>query len=267
MPTSRPLLAANWKMNPLSSEAAVELARGVLGAAREGADRVEVVLFPPYPWLLPVARVLEGSGVGLGAQDCHWEASGAFTGEVSAAMLAGWCGWVIVGHSERRIHLAESDDMVARKAVAGLAAGLRVILCVGEREEEFLAGRTEAVIERQLQAGLGGVELPEGAELVIAYEPVWAIGTGRNADPDHADRTLGMIRRTLVAVLGQQGMRVRVLYGGSVNADNVVAYVRLPSCDGCLVGGASLRAMEFSRMIAEVAASTTMVAEGREGGE
>ncbi|HLH67597.1 MAG TPA: triose-phosphate isomerase [Candidatus Dormibacteraeota bacterium] len=267
MPAPRPLLAANWKMNPLSAEAAAELARGVLAAARDHADRVEVALFPPFPWLLPVAQVLAGSGVGLGAQDCHWEPSGAFTGEVSAAMLSGWCGWVIVGHSERRIHLAEGDDVVARKAAAGLGAGLQVILCVGEREEEFLAGQTEAVIERQLRAGLDGLEPSQGARLVVAYEPVWAIGTGRNADPDHTDRTLEMIRRVLKAVLGRSGAEVRVLYGGSVNAGNVAAYVRLPSCDGCLVGGASLKATEFSRMITAVATSSATVAEGREGGE
>ncbi|HZV48383.1 MAG TPA: triose-phosphate isomerase [Candidatus Dormibacteraeota bacterium] len=264
MPASRPLLAANWKMNPLSAGAAAELAGDVLPAAREHAGRVEVALFPPFPWLLPVARVLEGTEVGLGAQDCHWEASGAFTGEVSAAMLAGWCDWVIVGHSERRIHFGEDDGMVARKAAAGLAAGLDVILCVGEREEEFVDGRTGAVIERQLRAGLEGVEARGGRRLVVAYEPVWAIGTGRNADPDHAGRTIGLIRRTLVDVLGRPGQEVRVLYGGSVNAANVASYVGLPTCDGCLVGGASLKAAEFSRMIAEVAALPRAVAAGEE---
>ncbi|HZU18269.1 MAG TPA: triose-phosphate isomerase [Candidatus Dormibacteraeota bacterium] len=265
MPASRPLLAANWKMNPLSAGAATELAGGVLAAAREHADRVAVALFPPFPWLLPVAGVLEGTGVQLGAQDCHWERAGAFTGEVSAWMLAGWCDWVIVGHSERRLHLGEDEETVARKAAAGLEAGLRVILCVGEREDEFLEGRAEAVIERQLRAGLAGVAVPAGSRLVVAYEPVWAIGTGRNADPDQAGQTMGLIRRILVDVLGGPGEGVRVLYGGSVNASNVASYVELPACAGCLVGGASLKATEFSKMIAVVAALERAAA-AEEGG-
>ena len=250
----RALLAANWKMNPTRAADAVALARGVLPAARRHEGGVEVALFPPYPWLTGVAHEIEGTGVGLGAQDCYWEPAGAFTGEVSAAMLAGWCGWVIVGHSERRVVFGETDEQVARKAEAAISAGLRTIVCVGEREEQHLAGRTEQVVRDQLVAALRPLA-PDAADLlVVAYEPVWAIGTGRNADPGHADRTMRLIRTGLAEALGEgPAGRVRVLYGGSVNAANVGSYVELAVCDGCLVGGASLKADEFSRMIETVA--------------
>ena len=250
----RPLLAANWKMNPVRAADAVALARAVLPVARRHASGVEVALFPPYPWLAAVGDAIDGTGVGLGAQDCYWEPSGAFTGAVSAAMLAGWCGSVIVGHSERRVVFGETDDEVARKAAAAVAAGLRAIICVGEREEQFVAGRTEEVVGEQLAAALGSLEVAAAERLVIAYEPVWAIGTGRNAEPSHAERTMRLIRRGLAQSLGDDASgRVRVLYGGSVNAANVTSYVELAACDGCLVGGASLKADEFSRLIDAVA--------------
>ena len=239
-------------MNPLDVADAVELARAVTPAAREHAARVEVALFPPFPWLLPVCDVLEDTGLELGAQDCFWERSGAFTGEVSAAMLAGWCGWVITGHSERRA-LGETDDDVSRKAAAALATGMRVIVCVGEREDQFVAGRTVEVVCDQLAAALSRLEAGSADRLVIAYEPVWAIGTGRNADAPHADRTMRALRQGLEAALGSGAGSVRVLYGGSVNAANVNSYVELAVCDGCLVGGASLKADEFSAMIEAVA--------------
>jgi triosephosphate isomerase len=250
----KPLLAANWKMNPVTRADAVELARGVTPAAMEHEGQVEVALFPPFCWLVPVSGALDGTGIGLGAQDCFWERSGAFTGEVSAAMLAGWCGWVIVGHSERRGHFGETDEQVARKAVAALEAGLRVIVCVGERESELAAGQTEDVCRRQLSAVLEPLTAAAADRLVVAYEPVWAIGTGRNADPAHAGATMEVVRRRLEEAFGPEAAGpVRVLYGGSVNAANAASYVELESCDGCLVGGASLKAEEFSRMIAAVA--------------
>jgi triosephosphate isomerase len=246
------LLAGNWKMNPLTAADAAALARGVLGAARAHAAQVETALFPPYPWLAAVAELVAGTGVGLGAQDCSWEVSGAFTGEVSPAMLTGWCQWVIVGHSERRIHLGETDEQVAAKASAALRAGLRVIIAVGDRAEQFEAGQTAQVVSEQVRAAVSRLPREEASGLTIAYEPVWAIGTGRNADPQHAGQTMDLVRRVAEGSLG--GVRdLRVLYGGSVNAGNVAEYVRLPACDGCLVGGASLKAEEFSRMIAEVA--------------
>jgi triosephosphate isomerase len=250
----RPLLAANWKMNPVTRDAAAELARGVAPAAAEHAGLVDVAVFPPFPWLPAVADVVTGTAVGLGAQDCYWERSGAFTGQVSAAMLAGWCQWVIVGHSERRTLFGETDDHVARKAAAALEAGLRVIVCVGEREDELDAGRTEEVVRRQVAAALAPLPAAESARLVIAYEPVWAIGTGRNADPGHAGASMNLVRAGLEEAFGAEAAaRVRVLYGGSANAGNVASYAELASCAGSLVGGASLKVEEFSKMIGEVA--------------
>lgn len=246
----KPLLAANWKMNPLDGGAALDLVKGVLPVASAHVDRVEIALFPPFPWLLGVAEVLEGSGVKLGAQDCFWETSGAFTGEVSPAMLKGWCEWVIVGHSERRAYLFETDDMIARKAAAALATGLNVILCVGELDEHYVAGKGNEVVTAQVKAGLASCSADDSSRLVVAYEPVWAIGTGKSADPEHAYKTMRLIRRVVGEMIGAGAARkVRVLYGGSVNAKNVESYVELPLCDGCLVGGASLNAEEFSEIV------------------
>src|SRR5215472_10096200 len=193
----RPLLAANWKMNPIDRQAAVDLARGVSPAAAEHASRVDVAVFPPFCWLVPVASALDGTVVALGAQDCYWERSGAFTGEVSAAMLAGWCDWVIVGHSERRGLFGETDEQVARKAGAALEAGLSVIVAVGEREDQLDAGLTEQVCRLQLSAAMKSLQAADARRVVIAYEPVWAIGTGRNADPAHAGATMAVVRREL----------------------------------------------------------------------
>ena len=246
----KPLLAANWKMNPLDGRAALDLVKGVLPVASAHVDRVEIALFPPFPWLLGVAEVLEGSGVKLGAQDCFWETSGAFTGEVSPAMLKGWCEWVIVGHSERRVYLFETDDMIARKAAAALATGLNVILCVGELDEHYVAGKGDEVVTAQVKAGLASCSADDSSRLVVAYEPVWAIGSGKSADPEHAYKTMRLIRRVVGEMIGAGAARkVRVLYGGSVNAKNVESYVELPLCDGCLVGGASLKAEEFSEIV------------------
>ncbi len=252
---AKALLAANWKMNPVSAGEAGDLVQGVLPAAQEHSERVEVGLFPPFPWLLGVHELIEESPVSLGAQDCYWEAKGAFTGAVSAAMLAGWCQWVIVGHSERRTLFHETDEEVALKAAAALGVGLQAIVCVGELEEQHDAGQTEAVVEAQVRAALSHLSADDSPRLVIAYEPVWAIGTGKNADPEHAYKTMRLIRRTVAELIGEgAARRVRVLYGGSVNAANIESYVELPYCDGCLVGGASLKPDEFSAMIATVAA-------------
>ena len=244
------LLAANWKMNPTDGGAALDLVRGVLPIATTNADAVEVALFPPFPWLLGVAEALDQSSVKLGAQDCFWEMSGAYTGEVSPAMLKGWCQWVLVGHSERRAHLGETDDMVAKKAAAALACDLSVILCVGELDEHYVAGTGDEVVSSQVKAGLASCSADDSSRLVIAYEPIWAIGTGKSADPEHAYKTMRLIRRTVGEMIGAGAARkVRVLYGGSVNAGNVESYVELPLCDGCLVGGASLKVDEFVEMV------------------
>jgi len=249
-PPGMPLLAANWKMNPTNEDDALDLVRGVLAVARGHADRVEVVIMPPFPWLLVVSEVLDQSGVKLGAQDCFWEMSGAYTGEVSPAMLKNLCQWVIVGHSERRVHLGETDEMVAKKTAAALSSELGVIMCVGELADHYDAGTSDEVVSAQVKAGLARCSADDSARLVIAYEPVWAIGSGRNADPEHAYKTMRLIRRIVGEMIGAGAARkVRILYGGSVKADNVQQYVELPLCDGVLVGGASLDAEEFAGIV------------------
>jgi len=249
---NKPVLAANWKMNPITAGEAAALVQGITVAA-QSQDLVTVALFPPFVWLLGVLELLDGTGIELGGQDCHWEPSGAFTGEVSAAMLAGFCQWVIVGHSERRA-MGETDQLVARKAGAALAAGLSTIICVGEHQEQHDAGQASAVVAAQVTAALAECAADDSHRLVLAYEPVWAIGTGKNADPEHAYGMMRLIRETAAQIIGPKaGLNLRVIYGGSVNAANIGQYVELPQCDGCLVGGASLKADEFSAMIGSTA--------------
>jgi triosephosphate isomerase (TIM) len=169
---------------------------------------------------------------------------------VSPKMLEGWCQWVLVGHSERRAYLGETDEMVAKKVAAGLSCDLSVIMCVGELDEHYVSGTGSEVVTEQVKAGLANCSADDSARLVIAYEPVWAIGTGKSADPEHAYKTMRLIRRVVGEVIGAGAARkVRVLYGGSVNAANVQSYVELPLCDGCLIGGASLKADEFSEIV------------------
>jgi triosephosphate isomerase len=245
-----PLVAANWKMNPTNLDDALDLVRGVMSVARGHADRVEVAIFPPFVWITAVSDLLVESGVKLGAQNVFWEMSGAYTGEISPAMVKGVCQWVIVGHSERRINFGETDEQVAKKAAAALACDLEVIVCVGENDQDFGAGRTDEVVTGQVQRSLAQCAADDSARLVVAYEPVWAIGTSRNAEPEHAYKTMRLIRSVVGQMIGAgAAKRVRVLYGGSVNAANVESYVELPLCDGCLVGGASLKAEEFTKMI------------------
>ena len=250
--TNKPVLAANWKLNPTTAGEAAALVQGIAEAAKS-QDRVTVAVFPPFLWILGVLELLEGTGIELGAQDCFWEPSGPYTGEVSAAMLAGVCQWVIVGHSERRA-MGETDEMVAKKAGAALAAQLSTIVCVGENQEQHDAGQAALVLKSQVTAALALVSADDSKRLVLAYEPIWAIGTGKNADPEHAYKMMRLIRETGGGLIGAQaGLNLRVVYGGSVNAANVEQYVELPQCDGCLVGGASLKAEEFSTMIRNTA--------------
>ena len=249
-PPGMPLVAANWKMNPTNIDDALDLVRGVMSVARGHADRVEVAIFPPYPWLLAVSDLLVETGVKLGAQDAFWENSGAFTGEVSPAMLKGWCQWVIIGHSERRLYVGETDEMVAKKTAAVLSRELGAIMCVGELLDHYDEGRSDEIVTGQVRAGLAECSADDSARLVIAYEPVWAIGSGRNADPEHAYKTMRLIRRIVGEMIGAGAARkVRILYGGSVKAANVQQYVELPLCDGVLVGGASLDAEEFAQIV------------------
>lgn len=246
---SRPLVAGNWKLNPQRLEDALRLARDVAGAAdRHGS--VEVGIFPPTVWLRAVAEALGGRSVVVGAQDAYWERSGAFTGATSVAMLAGWCPWTLVGHSERRQYFGMTDDDVARSTAAAVEVGLSVMVCVGEHLDQYEAGRTQEVVTGQVRAALARVG-PHTSEIAFAYEPVWAIGSGRTPAPDQVGEVLDLIRSEAVAALDGGG-GPRVLYGGSVRAANVASFSELPVCDGVLVGGASLDAEEFGRMMATV---------------
>lgn len=245
----RPVVAGNWKLNPASAEAAIELARGVAGAARGQEDGLQVAVFPPTVWLRSVALELQDGVVEVGAQDCYWEPCGAYTGATSVAMVAGWCQWTLVGHSERRQHFGMTDDDVARSAAAAVASGLRAIICVGEHQDENQAGRTREVVAGQVRAALSRLG-ERSAEIAFAYEPVWAIGTGRTPVPEQVAEVLDLIRGEAGGILGGDAeSTVRVLYGGSVKAANIASFTSLPACDGALVGGASLDAREFAELI------------------
>ena len=243
MPTT--IIAGNWKMNTTRQEAVslVEQIRDALDAE----SAVTSLVCPPFVHLDAVAEALRGSSVALGAQNMHPEGSGAFTGEVSPDMLRGLCEYVILGHSERRELFGETDEFVNRKVRAALAAGLRPILCVGERLEQREGGEADAVVERQVALGLEGVE--DASTLVVAYEPVWAIGTGRAATPDVAQSMMATIRAALVNRFGSDAAgEVPLLYGGSVNAGNAEDYARQTDVNGALVGGASLDAEAFAEI-------------------
>ena len=237
----RPLVAGNWKMNGLRASAA-ELARIIQGARELAA--VDILVCPPATLVAGFAAVADGSPVRIGAQDCHAEAAGAFTGDISAEMFkdAG-AGAVIVGHSERRSYHRETDADVRAKALAGRRAGLCAIVCVGETRAERDGGRALAVVETQLDGSI-----PDGStagNLVVAYEPVWAIGTGLTPTPDDVAEMHGFVRRRLAARFGAAGEDIRILYGGSVKPSNAGELLRVADVDGALVGGASLKADEF----------------------
>jgi triosephosphate isomerase len=242
-------VAGNWKMYT-NAAGARELAVGVVrGLGSE--DRVTVGLFPPFPYLGPVAQTIHGSKVILGGQNLYPEKEGAFTGEVSPLMLLDQgCSHVILGHSERRHKLGESDSFVNQKVKAALAAGLRVILCVGETLEERKADQTEAVLDRQITHGLQGVAETDSESLTVAYEPVWAIGTGHNATPEQAQQVHAFLRRRLSQILSEKAAQaLPIQYGGSVKPDNAAAIMTQPDVDGALVGGASLKADQFLAIV------------------
>ena len=243
-----PLVAGNWKMNTTVEEG-VRLAEAVrLGT--EGVEGVEVAVLPPFTHLRPVYDEIGHSHVQLGAQDVFWETRGAFTGEVSPLMLAGWCEHALVGHSERRHVMGETDAEVGRKFAAALAAGLHGILAVGELEEERDTGESFAVVDRQLHAALQFLTDPLTPDrYVIAYEPCWAIGTGRTATPEQAHEMCDHIKQWLTE---RTGAAPRVLYGGSVTPDNAASLFAETAVDGALVGGASLRADQFASIVAAV---------------
>jgi len=244
-----PLIAGNWKMHGTRSEA-VTLAAALARSVGQERGR-EVVLAPPFTALEAVGREIAGCSIKLGAQHVHWEPKGAFTGEISVGMLkeAG-CTHVIVGHSERRQLFGETNETVSKRLVAVLAAGLVPIVCVGETLAEREADATEAIIERQVESACGSLRSEQLAVCVIAYEPVWAIGTGRTATPGQAQEVHHAIRRQLTSLgSATTAERVRILYGGSVKPDNVDALMAEPDIDGALVGGASLDADGFARIV------------------
>jgi triosephosphate isomerase len=245
----KPFVAGNWKMYKTVGEARLLLTELIPGMS--AVQNVEMVVCPPFPALLAVAALLEGTGIGLGAQNMHWESAGAFTGEVAPAMVAEFCKYVILGHSERRAYFGETDETVNRKVKAALVYGLTPIVCIGETLEENESGRTGEVVSRQMKLGLTGIELPDSLPLVIAYEPVWAIGTGRAATAPGANAVVAdVIRPALAELFGSQAAQaVRVLYGGSVKANLAAEFFSQPDIDGALVGGASLKAVEFLPII------------------
>jgi triosephosphate isomerase len=242
-------IAGNWKMFTTQATAR-QLAAAVAGGLGN-EERVRVAVCPPFPYLLPVADALRGSRVALGAQDVYPEKEGAFTGEVSPTMLLDCgCRYVIVGHSERRQGLGETDAFINRKVHAALAAGLHVILCVGETLAEREANRTEQVLESQLSGGMAGLAAGALANLVIAYEPVWAIGTGRNATPEQAQLAHAFLRRRIGETFGEEtASRLPIQYGGSAKPENVASLLGQPDVDGALVGGASLKADLFLAIV------------------
>ena len=248
-----PLIAGNWKMHGTRAEA-VALAEGIK-AAVTGVSEREVLIAPPFTILEAVSRVIKGSRVLLGAQNLYWEAKGAFTGEVSAAMLrdAG-CSHAIIGHSERRRYFGETDQSVNKKVERAQGEGLVPIMCVGETLQEREAGQTLDVIDRQVRNGLKGRDAAAVGRLVVAYEPVWAIGTGRVATPEQAQKVHAFIRRILAELHGPDpASACRILYGGSVKPDNIDELMRQDDIDGALVGGASLQVESFVRILKFVA--------------
>lgn len=246
------MVAGNWKMNTTIDEG-VALARAVC-ASVAATDGVEIAILPPFTHLWAIHSVLEGTGVRLGAQDVYWRDAGAFTGEISPAMLAGWCDLTLVGHSERRHIFGERDDEVGKKFVAAVAHGLEVILAVGETSDERDDGRTFDVVDRQLEAVFAELAGPPAmGAWVIAYEPVWAIGTGRTATPEQAQEVVAHIKHHVRARFLERSPRV--LYGGSVTPANAASLFGEPDIDGALVGGVSLRAEEFGVIVAAAGAA------------
>ncbi|MEJ2484117.1 MAG: triose-phosphate isomerase [Anaerolineales bacterium] len=240
-----PLVAGNWKLNKTVAEAR-QLVEEMLPGL-QAIPSVENLICPPFMALPSVAEMLKGTKIAVGGQNVYWEDQGAFTGEVSPVMLAEYCQYVIIGHSERRAYFGETDQTVNRRVKAALAHQLIPVVCVGETLEENESGRTNQVVARQMRDGLAGLEITDPGKLVIAYEPVWAIGTGKAAYPDDASRVIGkVIRPALAELFGSQvSQGVRVLYGGSVKPANAADFFQEEEVDGALVGGASLKAADF----------------------
>ena len=240
-----PLVAGNWKMNKTVAEAR-DLVYAMSAQLRD-ISGVEKIVCPPFPSLMAVSALLEGSGIGLGAQNMHWEEKGAFTGEVSPSMLKELCGCVILGHSERRAYFNETDEIVNRKLRAAEKNDLTPIVCVGETLEQYESKRTREVVSTQTEMSLKNISPAYAPRMIVAYEPVWAIGTGKASSGENANAVIkDIIRPAIAALYGEEtAQAIRVLYGGSVTAANAAEFFSQPDVDGALVGGASLKVDEF----------------------
>ena len=247
------IVAGNWKMNKLPAEGAALATELRSRLSAEILREAEVVVCPPFTAIPAVAEALRGSAIKVGAQNVHWAASGAFTGEISAEMLKSvGAEFVIIGHSERRQYFGETDATVNSRLKAALAAGLRPIVCIGELKEEREAGRTEAVLAQQIRGGFAGIDAAAMAQVVVAYEPVWAIGTGLTATPEIAEATHRFIRAEFAALFGAAvADALRIQYGGSMKPENARELVACPDIDGGLIGGAALKAESFVKLIHE----------------
>ena len=247
------MIAGNWKMNKTVAQARQLVAE--MAPEIKAISGVDVVFCPPFMALTAVSAMVVGTQIGVGAQNLFWEASGAYTGEVSPQMVAELCQYVILGHSERRTYFGETDETVNKKVKAALVVGLTPIVCVGETLAENKAGQTASVVTRQTTQGLSGLSVEQVLKLVIAYEPVWAIGTGLAATPDGANAVhQKMIRPALAAMFGEEtAQSVRILYGGSVTAANAAELFAQPDIDGALVGGVSLKTGDFVKIITAAA--------------
>lgn len=249
MTTRMPLIAGNWKMYKNVSESVQTANR--LNELTEGVTGVEIMIAPTFPALFPVSKALRGSLISVGAQNMHWEKEGAYTGEISAAMLAAaGCRYVIIGHSERREYFGESDETVNKKIAAALQNGLIPIMCIGESENQREAGKTFSVLDKQIKMGLKGLFADGLQNLVVAYEPIWAIGTGKTATREQAQEVHLFVRSKLTDMQGESLAKgIRILYGGSVKPLNISELMAMPDIDGALVGGASLDAETFSKIV------------------
>lgn len=245
-----PLIAGNWKMNTTVTEA-VKLVKEMLPGLNK-ITGIEKLVCPPFVSLAVIKEILKGSTVKLGAQNIHYEEKGAYTGEVSPLMLAELCEYVIIGHSERRHIFGETNEAVNKKVKASLKADLKPVLCIGETLKENESGKTREVVTGQIRASLA--EVANVSSLVMAYEPVWAIGTGRAATGLQANATIGLVRSTIAEMYGDEiAQSMRILYGGSVTPDNIAEFMKQPEIDGGLVGGASLKAGQFLSIVRQTA--------------
>ena len=244
----KPIIAGNWKMNMTPSEA-ISLVEELIPLVKDA--KCEVVVCPPFVDIPSVGQLLAGTNIALGAQNMHFEAKGAYTGEISAAMLKELgVQYIIIGHSERREYFAETDETVNKKVKAALENNFVPIMCCGETLEQRESGVTETFVSGQIKAGLAGLSAEEMKKVVVAYEPIWAIGTGKTATKEEAQDTIAMIRKTLAGMVGDDAAQaVRIQYGGSMNPKNVSELMAMPDIDGGLIGGAALKAEDFSKVV------------------